>query len=336
MNAIKRVLTLWAEAVLGARAGQGTVGFFGLAKETVWGTAVAATDYMELLSENLAHTIERFPTRNIYGGFYEADDYAGLRRNAGSIVHAAHPVSLGFLLQGVFNTLSQTVIASGALFRNTFVSPKSEFAAGVPRQPFTLEANRDVVSSHVYTGALINRLTLALAPNQDLRATAEWIAKGQTIIAATTPTFPGSSRDPFTFDTASVQIAGAASARFEAFSMVVDNSLEGIPALNNTNTIAKIRAQGPQMIKISGTLDFADVTEQVDFINQTERSLILSLTRADSFHLHIEAPRFVYTAFPVGIAGRGRITVAFEGMARYLASSLTAVMVQLTTIKSNY
>jgi hypothetical protein len=332
----KRLLALWAENALGVHAGQGTVGFFGLAKETTWGTAVAVTDYLELLSEKIATEIDRFPTRNVYGGFYEADDYAGLRRSAGSIVHAAHPVSLGHLLKGVFNTHSVSVVASGFLFRNTFTSTRSEYAAGVPRQPYTLEANRDVGSSHRFSGALINKLTLALAPNQDLRVTAEFIAKNQTIIAATTPTFPGSSQHPFTFDTASVSIAGSATTRFEAFTMVIDNSLEGIPAFNNSNEIAKIRSQGPQMIKISGTLDFADVTEHLDFLNQTERTLALNLTRADSFNCLIECPRFVYTAYPIGIPGRGRITVAFDGMARYQTTSLTAVLIQLTTTKSNY
>jgi NADH:ubiquinone oxidoreductase subunit H len=46
-------LVLWAELALGARA-QGNAGAFGIGKETTWGTAVAVTDYMELLSENVS------------------------------------------------------------------------------------------------------------------------------------------------------------------------------------------------------------------------------------------------------------------------------------------
>ena len=197
--------------------------------------------------------------------------------------------------------------------------------------------NRNISSgSHRYAGALINRLTMALAPNQDLRVTAEWLTKTRSMVAATTPTFPGSSTDPFTFDTASVQIAGAANARLEAFQMVIDNQLEGILTLNNTNEIARIRTQGPQLIKISGTLDFADNAEERDFIDQTERAMIITLTRAQSFALLLEVPRFVYDTFPVGIPGRGRLTTGFTGTARYLASSLAAVRVQLTSTKSNF
>src|SRR3990167_1459517 len=330
------LFSAWAEAALASRA-QGHLGFFGMAKETTWGTAVAATDYVELLSENISTGIDRFPTRNIFGGFYDPDDYAGARRTTGAIAHAGHPVSLGHLLKGVFGNISQTVILSGYLWNLNFTGTKSEFADGVPRQPWTLEVNRNIGSgSHRYAGALINRLTLALAPNQDLRATAEWIAKTRSMITATTPSFPGSSTEPFTFDTASVQIAGAANTKLEAFQMVIANQLEGLPALNNSNEIARIRAQGPQMIRVSGTLDFADNAEELDFINQTERAMIVTVTKAQSFAMHIEVPRMVYTTFPMGMGGRGRLTVGFEGEARYLASSLAAVRIQLTSTKSNY
>ena len=112
--------------------------------------------------------------------------------------------------------------------------------------------------------------------------------------------------------------------------------MEGIPALNNSSNIARIRATNPQIIRVSGTLDFIDVAEEQDFINQTERVLRLSLFKSQSFHMLIDVPRFIYTAFPTGMPGRGRQTVAFDGMARYLASSAAAIGVQLTTTKSNY
>ena len=66
---------------------------------------------------------------------------------------------------------------------------------------------------------------------------------------------------------------------------MIDNQLEGILTLNNANTIERVRTTGPQLIRISGTMDFTDVTEEQDFINQTERVLEFSLTRADSFAL---------------------------------------------------
>lgn len=319
-----------------ALGSQGTVGFFGLAKEATWGTAVSATDYGEILSETMGTTIDRFGTRNVYAGFYEADDYEGMYRSQGGIVMAAFPGMLGHLLKGTFQQNVVTTVLSGFLWRNNFTNPRSEFADGVPRQPYTLEIFRDVVSSHIYAGANVNKLTLALAPNQDLRVTAEFIAKSRRLSTKTVPTFPGSPSDPFTFETASIGLAGVGNARFEAFTMTIDNQLEGIASLNLSNEIARIRASNPQMVRVSGTLEFADVTEQEDFINQTERSIILNITRSQSFNLLMSLPRFVYTSHAANISGRGRLTASFEGMARYQVTSLTSIGIELTTVKSNY
>jgi len=315
---------------------QGHLGYFGLAKEAVWGTAVAATDYIELLSENLATTIDRFGTKNIFASFNEPDDYAGARRSAGGIVLSGHPVSLGHALRAVFSNMSGSTILSGFLYNTIFTGTKSEFADGVPRQPYTLEVFRDVTSAHRYIGAVANRLQLALAPNQPLQATVDWIAKSKSLIARTTPTFPGSPIDPFAFDTASVSIAGVATAKVEGFTLTVDNQLEGILALNNSNEIARIRSTGLQMINISGTLEFSNVDEEQDFINQTERAMVINMTRANSFNLLLDIPRLIYTAYSVGMAGRGRIMATFEGKARYLTSSAAAIGIRLTNTKSNY
>lgn len=320
-------LSLWAE---------GFLGYVGIGKESTWGTPVAASDYFEAMSESLSETIDRFPTRNIVGGFYEPDDYAGARRSGGDLVMFGHPVSIGHLLKATMNTVSGSVVLSGSLFTSRFISTKSEFADGVPAQPYTLEMGRDVGSAHQFAGCLLNRLQLSLTPNQDLRVNANWIAKSGTLIARTTPTFPGSPVDPFGFDTASISIGGSATARVEALQVTVNNNLNGILALNASNTLARVRRTAPQEVRISGTLDFIDVAEFLDFKNQTERQFRINVTKANSFNLLIDAPRFVYTTFPVGQPGRDRLTVGFDGMAKYSTTSGVAIDFGLTTTKSNY
>lgn len=334
-KAIHNWLRAYALSFL-ALGAQGFLGYLGIAKEATFGTAVAATDYAELMSENLSSAIERFETRNIFAGMHEPDDFAGARRNTGGTVLAGNPLPLGHLLKAALGNASASTVLSGFLYTMNYGSVKSEFASGVARPPYTLEVHRDVTSSHQYAGAVLNRLTMAMAPNQDLRITAEWIAKARSLIVKTVPTIVSSPSDPFTFDTVSLQIGGAATARVEAMTVVIDNQLVGELTLNNSNEISRIRATGPQLIRISGTIDFADVTEEQDFINQTERAVKFSLTRGQSFQLVVDAPRMVYTAFPMGMPGRGQLKVAFEGVARYLTSSATALGVRLTTIRSNY
>jgi hypothetical protein len=314
----------------------GKLGYIGLAKENIWGTPVTPSDYLKGLSESLTLGIDAFEVENIVGGFHEPNDVDGLRRITGDFVIPAYPVSMGFLLKGAMNSNSITAVASGVLWTSHFTTPKSEFAAGVARQPYTLEIGRDVGSASQFAGCCLDRLVMTLAPNQELRMQASWLGKAHLYKALTTPTYPGSSAAPFTFDSASLAIGGSANARVEALSMTIDNQLEGIPTLNASNTIARISARGPQMVRLSGTLDFPDITEHLDFINQTERSFKLSLFKANSFQFVIDVPVMVYRTFPLGMSGRGRNLVQFEARARFHTPSLTTVGLMLTTVKSNY
>jgi len=314
----------------------GMSGFIGLAKETTWGTAVAASDYFDAMSENLSLAIDRFDITNIINRFAEPDDVAGVQRISGDISFAADPISIGYFLRSVTGTMSGSVVLSGFLFQNDFTFTTTDFAADCPVPPYTFEVFRDVTSSHQYAGGVVNRLALAIQPNQDLRATAGILAKSASVITKTAASFPGSPVIPFAFDTASIQIGGAATALIEGMTVTLDNQLDGIPLLNNSAVIGKIRRRGFQMARVSGTLAFENVTEYQNFINQTEQVLKLNLFRANSFGLLVDIPRFVYTTFPVSMPGRERLTIGFDGIARYHAGSAQAIKIGLTTTKSNY
>ena len=183
----------------------GMLGHVGIGKEATWGTAVAATDYIEAMSESLATEIERFDTRNIVGGIYEADDSAGVRRHAGDIVFAAHPANLGHFLLGALGVNSVTELVAGELFTNEFTQATTFTGSLNPLPSYTAEIFRpggvDISSSFQYTGLQLNTLQIAVSPNQDVRITAGAIGKAQTFLTKTTPTFPNSPLQPFTFDT---------------------------------------------------------------------------------------------------------------------------------------
>lgn len=314
----------------------GMIGHVGIGKETSWGSAVAVTDYIEALSENLSLTLERYETKNIYGGYYEPDDATGTKRVAGDLVFAGHPVSIGHFLKGVMGVNSGSVVLSGFLFRNDFTFSKAEFSNESPTPPYTFEIFRDVTSSFRYDGVVVSRLAMSLAPNQDLRCTAGLIGRSASVVAKTTPTFPSSPIYPFAFDTASMQIAGAGVSTFNGLNLVLDNQLEGIPLMNGSAVVARMRRRGPQMLGMSGTLEFDNLTEYNNFVNQTEQVMKLTLSRTASFQLVIDIPRFVYTAYPMGMPGRERLTVSFEGKARYHTGSAQTAMLSLTTTNSTY
>lgn len=317
---------------------QGLAGYLGLAKESTWGTAVEATDYAELNSENVRLDIDRFEIKDVIGGFYEPDDAAGINRIAGSLTLPAYPEVLGHFLRGIMGapTTSVTVVVSGFLHTHKFLTPVADYAAGEPVPPYTFEVFRDVTSSNQYAGVNMNTLELNAQPNQALQLTAGVIGKSTSVVSKTSPTFVSSPVNPFTFDTCSLGIGGSGTALVEALTITIDNALEGIPALNASAAIARVRRTGAQTIKVAGTIDFDNLTEYDAFVNQTEQAMIANFTKADSFQLTIDMPRVVYTAFPLGMDGRGRQLVSFEGMVRYKTTSATAIEINLTTTSSGF
>ncbi len=318
--------------------GQGHLGHIGIGKETTWGTPVAATDYIEALNESINAEIDRFDTVNIRSQHAEPSDEAGIKRIGGDLEIAGNPLACGFLLKGALQSHSQTTVLSGFLYTNTFMSlvAGEEFHADCPLQPYTVEVFRDVTTSVQYTGCVVDALSIEFSPNQDVRFAASLIGRNEASIAATTPTFVTSPGRPFKFNTASVQIGGAANADLEALTIDISNSLEGVATLDNSDIISRIRQGNFQMVNVSGTFDFDDLDEYDNFIAQTEQSLVVSVTQADSFAMTVDIPKMVYTAFPLNTPGRQRLSVDFEGKAFYHAGSDTAIQIDLTTVKSDY
>ena len=317
-------------------SGHGQKGHIGFAKETTWGTAVAATDFVEALSEGVAVAFDRFETRNIISGFYEPDDAQGVKRIAGDVTFFGHPSSLLPWLHAATGIQSNSEVLSGFLHTHKLTMNTADEGADNPMPPLTLEIFRDVTSAQQYDGVQVNQLQLSAAPNQDLRVTASIIGKGERNIASTTASFPGSPTNAFTFDTCSVSLGGTATALVEGFTLTIDNQLEGIPALNNSAEIARFRRTGSQIIRAAGSFAFENITDYERFKNETEIALLMNFTRADSFSMLIDLPRFIYTAWPTGIGDRGRQVISFDGMARYHVGSASALEFTLTNVVSGF
>lgn len=316
--------------------GYGFASFVGYAKESSGGTPVAVTNYVEAMSENFVDTRDRFDTKNIAGRYSEPDDEAGVRRVQGNVVFAAHPVDIGHFLQAGLGINSSSTVLSGFLWTNNFTPRQSDFDDTYPLQPYTFEIFRDVGSSQQYAGCCMSKFELSVAPNQDVRCTTDWIGTTALNIAKTTATYPGSPLRVFTFDTASLSIAGVANPLFESFTVSVDNQFAGVPTLNNSTFIRTMRRTGPVMVRVSGNLAFENITEYQNFVlsPQAEQRFVCSVTRQNSFRMVIDVPRVVYTTFPLGIGGRERQVISFEGMGRYHPGSANAITIGLTTTRS--
>lgn len=316
----------------------GFASFMGLGKETTWGTPVSAASWFEAMSESLITNLDRFETRAMTGRYTEADDSTGLERNQGDFVAAVNPANIGHVLRGVFGVNSVSNIVSGSFYLNEFTPAQADFSNVAPLPPYTLEifrAGTSVNSSFLYDGCQFSRLQLGFGINAALMATVGVMARAQTLITKSTPSFPGSPVEPFLFSTVSLQLpGGTANTRIEALQITYDNNLEMIGTFNNSNYIGHMKRTAPPTVRISGTISFLDFTEFLDFKNQTERRFVASLFKANSFHMAIDIPRMVYRAVPISVPGAQRITSSFEGMARYHTGSGNAMKVSLSTVNT--
>ncbi len=317
-------------------SGYGQLGHIGFAKETTWGTPVPATDYVKAMSESVAVSFDRFEQYQIVSGLHEPDDVQGVKRIAGDISFAAHPTAIMPWLHAATGIQSNAEVLSGFLHTHDLTMATAENGTNNPMPPLTLEIFRDVTSAQQYDGVQVSALTLAMAPNQDLRVTASILAEDERNIAATSPSFPGSPVNTFAFDTCSLQLGGAAVSIVEAFNLSIDNQLEGIPSLNAASTIAKVRRTGSQTIRFSGSAAFEDITDYERFKAETEIAVLANFTLANSFSMLIDLPRLIYSAWSTGMGDRGRQVVSFEGMARYHVGSASALRMQVTNVNSGF
>lgn len=316
--------------------GYGMNGHIGFAFESSGGTPVAAGDYVEAMSESLGLSKDRFETRNIITRLSEADDMAGLDRVGGDIAFTGFPGPLGFFLAGVTGVQSNTEVLSGFLHTHEFTMGNTDWDTEFAQRPITFEIFRDVTSSQQYAGCNIAALSTNMAPNQALQITASVIGKSMLHLTKTAATYTGSPANPLAFDTCSIEVGGAATALIEGISTSYDNQLDGVPSLNNSTQIRAIRRTGPQIIRLSGNMAFESIDEMEEFRNQTERQIIVSQTRANSFQLIQDFPRVVYNTYAPVMSGRDRIVVGFEGIARYHAGSANAAKIILTNNTSGY
>lgn len=317
----------------------GMQGYIGLAKETTWGTPVVPAAFATAMSETLTSTIDRFETKNIFGGFYKPDDEAGIRRHAGDTVHAGDPSTLGYLLHAAFGSVATTSVGGAVLKQHIFQCATADVSSLCALPPYTVEVFRDVTSAQQYAGGNVSKLSMQLQPNQDLRATATWITRSvlnKARVAAASVTFPSSPVSPFTFDVASISFGGAGVDYVEAFTIELDNKLEGVAGLNATTNIQRISRNEAVMGALSGTVSFDDIVQYQNFLNQTEQAVTVNLARAQSFSMFVTIPRMIYTAFPLATPGRGRLTVGFTGEARAPVGSAGGIAVTLRNNIASY
>lgn len=304
----------------------------GLAKEAVFGTPLAATDYVMFVSESLSHEIEQLMETSLRGSPDEPPQFAGLETFRGDVVFEGRPQLLGYFLQ---SCLGNPATSGTGPYTHVFTPRTDAFSDLCALQPYTLEIHRDLGAGNAFqfAGSIVNTLALEFGVGQKiLKCTAGIIAKDLANIAKTTPSY--ADENPFLWHQAAISVGGSGNQNLESLGLTINNNCEGIPLLNGTKKIAKIKRTGYRTLDFSATFDVDDLAEYNRFKNQTETAFVITLTSGTD-ELKLELNKVRYTAFPLNVSGPGRLTVAVTGKAKYDATK-KLVTVTLKNGKATY
>lgn len=311
--------------------------FLGISRQNSFGTATNSWDYIPIVNESLTDNIEQLVQENMFARFEEGPTQEGMLTVTGDIVFEPEPIMLGHILRGITGQASSTLVDSVTTWE--FTPTQTDFDDKTALPPYTFQIYRDVGSAYQFTDGIFNALSIEINGNAIVRATASVIARTSSLTPKTTPAFP--TGDPWTWDTASISIAGAANADMETVTIGVENNVEGVALLDTTKRHGKYKRTGFRTFAFGGTMDFCDQTEYNNFRSQTEQKFITTLTgqtltTSQTVELQFEMPLVRYTTYAANAAGPGRISATFEGNAKYDTNSLYAMRTTLVNTRTAY
>ncbi len=320
--------------------GYGMDGHLAIAAQNSFGTInVSSWDFVPILSETVTTAIEELKEEALQGRYDEGDSHEGLLTVAGDIVFEPHPIMLGHFLRGVTGQASG--VAAGDATEHEFIPTNSDFdieLCALP--PFSMEIYRGSGNAWQFQDMIINALAIEITGGAIVRATASVLCRVSSLAAAATPAFDTDA--PWTWDAASISIAGAANAELENITLTIDNQIEGVTLCNATKLHAKYKRTGFRSFGVSGNIDFSNQTEYGMFRASTQQRMVVHLkgeTDASSGYpesLTLDIPQLRYTSFPVNMGGPGRISVGFEGNPKWDTSSSYSIRPTLINSRSAY
>lgn len=319
----------------------GAAAHLGIAPEAVWGTPVAATTYIPLISESWQAEVEQVKDEGLRGTFADGEEYQGVWTAGGDITFDVRPISFGHILRGVLGPPATAGVADP--YTHTYTPRATNFHADCPLNPYTLELFRDLGQSQQYAGGAFNSLRLEFGAAQKLlRATLNGMSKGKPVnIAKTVPSLE--SAEPLKWRQAVVKlgdtIAGATTlAYLESFGMTINNGLEGVETSGAAanDSIGQIARANRRVIDFQTTFALPDLVEYNKFLAGTARAWDITFTVSANISLQIKLPLCRYQAFPIPVGGPGRLSVQVTGKAKYSATDTFDVQMILKNATASY
>lgn len=301
---------------------------------------VTSLYHIQHLDESVGLNIPPLIDESARGVFDEGDGYGGPRTVDGDLTINAKSIPLGVLLRGLMGPASTS--ATGSMTAHLFKPRSSDFDDKSAGDPISyLKYMDDGGSASLFYNLNIGMMEFGANNGEFLTAKAGFVGGSFSQNAEVAASYPTGKR--FTWDASSVQIDGSANCTLRALTITIEESLEGMHTLCNTEYPTRVKRTGSRTIAVGGTVIFDDQTEYQKFIAQTEQSMKVSFMGSvvtgdtDQYdQIEFDIPALRYTEFKPVAAGAGKTEVAFTGSAKYHTNSATAIAITLTNTQTVY
>lgn len=278
---------------------------------------------------------------SILGRYDAPDRVTGIAAVTGAIEGNFNPIAYGHFLRGVFGVYSVTALGSG--YQHIFRPQTAAFGNEHSLPPYSFyidQGEAGVNSGYLATDCFINGMELAVNAPEYARARFDILGKTASVVAKVTP-FDHGTFKPFVWASGSLQIFGAANARYENIRVAFNNNVTGQNRIAGAKEHTYFFRDGFRGFGIfTGTADIA----QADWTrvkSETEGAFTLNLAGISISSgvvetLRVELPRVVITTHPLGVSGPGIVTVEIAGRAMYSTGSGLVAQVTLINTLASY
>lgn len=268
---------------------------FGLAKESVLGTPVAPTRFLNVDSEGFVPEHDPIMMEGLSSDPHTLRKVQlGARKYPGSLSLMLDPESIGLVLKAGFG--SEGVAAGTAVGTHTFVRLAQSV---LPTFTFWKDTK---LEEYEFTGCQCDKLSISGKAREAWKVSASWVGVGRGTSLGTQAVTYGTVQ-PFAFSQTTFLLAGTANPNVDSFSLQIENAAKADHALGTSPDPSIAYAES---FKVSGAYEvfYETLTELEAFMAGNRTSIRVTLTHAAAaaagqfYSLQLDMPDVYYKAFP--------------------------------------
>jgi len=308
--------------------------YLGVAKETVYGTPVTPTKFIDIVKEGLGADQEILLAETVRGRDYYKQSAGVVKVSGGFDFFVAPENGIGQLLLFCLGDVDSEQQGETDAYLHT-ITP-------VEDQPsFTVEKGLDNITGLQYPGCKISRLTLKSVRKEKLSCSVEAIGQTEKVVSLSTPSW--SNLPDFTFTQGTYKIDTVACGDIIGIEARISNALQGDEFRPQSRVISKLPA-GLRTVDGRFDIEFVDEAQLEKFYGAaaaTEPQLDLTGVALDlkwegaviedpyKYYLQLEIPQIYYTTAKAVLSKRDLIVQGVEFKAIYDATSTYAIRAKL-------